>query len=333
MWASEQRDPGCVVRIEAGEAQNNIAQDVTLLGACEGRGSATHPNSDTTYEGDWDSTYEGDWVDGQGHDGQRHDTGRYTHATQPPAEHGEDPPSCVYEGEWRCNERSGVDVQMFANGDKYHGHLEDDQYAHTAPRSFEDGVGGGSIVNETETLLDELQRYMAPLPKALEWGTTHDPGERFGDLPPLSLISEALPVPVPVPVPMPVPVPAALEEIRAVPAKEAATKRPYNRSIDEMLWAGAEVAGWRRHATKHCAWVDPQGKYHESATAARRKWFATPEEAKAIAKRDLAAWSERNARRSRAGHIRRQVNRRQGCDTDGTLTTAGGQPVPLDYLD
>ena len=231
--------------------------------------------------------------------------------------------------------------------------------------TWPDDVDDGSVVCSTEDLLDELQRYAPPL----EWGTPYGPAERFGDLPPLGLVSELMAeagtkgsassgsatspladdsesaagsvasfacdapegnVPsLPLPVPVPVPVPAIPIQI-AAPAKE---KRPYKRSIDGMLWEGAEAAGWRRHATKHCAWVDPQGKYHESATAARRKWFATPEELEAIAKRDSASWAERNAR-WRAGHIRREElrqakNQGQRSEMDGTPIAAGDHLPPL----
>ena len=42
------------------------------------------------------------------------------------------------------------------------------------------------------------------------------------------------------------------------------------KSVDEQLWQGAEAEGWKRHKTKHSAWTGPDGRYHESAVAARR---------------------------------------------------------------
>jgi len=97
----------------------------------------------------------------------------------------------------------------------------------------------------------------------------------------------------------------------AAASPKALTKkrpRPHAAAIDSMLWEGAEAAGWRRHATKHSAWVDPQGKYFESASHARRIMLAAPDEVEAIAERQRAAKAESNARfreRKRHGEVRR----------------------------
>jgi len=240
-----------------------------------------------------------------------------------------------------------------------------------SPAAEEDAAA----VRTTEQRLDELHKSTAPLERTMAPG----PAEAVDDLPPLSLIVEAVagavteratpsssampplaedsqsaasrsetstsaagsiasfdavargfPPLLPVPLPAPVPVPASWQshalEIASA-GKAPSAKRPYDQCVDGMLWAGAEVAGWKRHASKHGAWVDPQGKYHESATAARRKWFATPEEAEAIAKRDAALWKERNERcRTRRKMRSKQVHEQE---SEGASSAGGDHPRPL----
>ena len=64
------------------------------------------------------------------------------------------------------------------------------------------------------------------------------------------------------------PVSSALKEPSAcVPH----SRGPYRiKTVDRSLWLGAEAAGWTRHRSKQGAWSSPQGRYFESATAARR---------------------------------------------------------------
>jgi len=116
---------------------------------------------------------------------------------------------------------------------------------------------------------------------------------------------------------------SSVTQAAAVPPKEKMA-RPHNKDVDGMLWDGAEAAGWKRHPTKYGAWADPQGKYHESASAARRKMFATPDEAKAISKRSSVAQAGRNARfRERKRQV---VKQGRGRETDGTSTASGDFP-------
>jgi len=62
----------------------------------------------------------------------------------------------------------------------------------------------------------------------------------------------------------------------AEPARQlsgrSATRGPYRKkSIDELLWPGAERSGWKRHMHRHGAWVGPDGSYFDSAAAAKRQ--------------------------------------------------------------
>lgn len=47
---------------------------------------------------------------------------------------------------------------------------------------------------------------------------------------------------------------SSVTQAAAVPPKEKMA-RPHNQDVDGMLWDGAEAAGWKRHPTKHGAWV------------------------------------------------------------------------------
>ena len=114
--------------------------------------------------------------------------------------------------------------------------------------------------------------------------------------------------------------------------KEGKGKRPHGKSVDGMLWEGAEAGGWKRHATKKGAWIDPTGNYIESASAARRKMFATPEEAKAIAKRSSEAQAKRNARfreRKRQAATFVAALQGQGREVPGTSSTSGDHQRPF----
>ena len=113
-------------------------------------------------------------------------------------------------------------------------------------------------------------------------------------------------------------------------AAQAATTPPKERvlrSVDKALWDGAEAAGWKRHATKNGAWIDPQGKYHESASGAKRQAFATPDEAAALAKQAAESRAKRNARfRERK---RQMLQQEQRSVSEGASTASGDRPQPL----
>ena len=71
----------------------------------------------------------------------------------------------------------------------------------------------------------------------------------------------------------PAPLPAdTASEGDTVRRKGLANKRgPYRvKPIDEVLWDGAEAAGWKRHKTKQSAWTSPSGHYCESMAAVKR---------------------------------------------------------------
>ena len=71
--------------------------------------------------------------------------------------------------------------------------------------------------------------------------------------------------------PAPLPADTAFEG-DTVRRKGLANKRgPYRvKPIDEVLWDGAEAAGWKRHKTKQSAWTSPSGHYCESMAAVKR---------------------------------------------------------------
>jgi len=88
------------------------SEDVTLLGARSGQGTATFPNGDT-YTGGFEK-------------GVRTSAGKYTYAAPPPGpdeEPPEEPPSpvAVYEGTWKVGHKTGVGVMTYDKGSKYQG--------------------------------------------------------------------------------------------------------------------------------------------------------------------------------------------------------------------
>jgi len=184
-----------------------------------------------------------------------------------------------------------------------------------SPAAEEDAAA----VRTTEQRLDELHKSTAPLERTMAPG----PAEAVDDLPPISLIVEAVAGAV---TERATPSSSAMPPL-AEDSQSAASRSETSTSAAGSIASFDAVAGWKRHASKHGAWVDPQGKYHESATAARRKWFATPEEAEAIAKRDAALWKERNERcRTRRKMRSKQVHEQE---SEGASSAGGDHPRPL----
>jgi len=110
------RAEGETQEVTAGEDPKILTQTVTLLGAREGEGSATFPNGDT-YAGSFSS-------------GVRSGTGRFSYASPPPAEEGDEqkPPVAGYDGAWKDGLKSGVGVLTFSSGAKYHGNFTAGKY-------------------------------------------------------------------------------------------------------------------------------------------------------------------------------------------------------------